>query len=522
MNTVPQILDLTAARAEASAPWPKPRPFTRHAAPALDLDKCLPPGLDQFRKFCRAVAESLQVPPDAVAPLALALASIGTSRALEVELAAQWRETAPLWFAVLAEPGERKSALLGLLAAPVHDWQAEQREYLKHALAQYAERRRVIEARMHGVRQKLQRATGPDVGKLERDALNFAADLERLPILAAPELITSNATPEAVRDLLCRNGEKLAIVSAETDAGQLMGSRYAKTGGANIDLFLSAFTGEPAPSHRVGRDAPLARPALAMVLCVQPEAVAAMLRDIVARGRGFVDRLCLIQPESRMGSRILHPASVPPDLLQWWGQTLRRLLDLKWPGRVMLTPDGPARCERPPNVLRLAHDAEAVFDALRLDLESRIGEGGDLRPVCGFASKLPGVIARLALTMQAMQDPEAERITRETMQAACGWSAFLLGHSRVVRGDAAEGDDVKLARRLLAAIKRHELAELTARDAHRLIDTGQTAGQVAEALDVLLDAEWLREPPAPLAELRKAGGRPPSPRFQVNPTALDG
>jgi hypothetical protein len=519
VNPLPSILTLEAARAEAAAPWPRPRPLTRHAPPGLDLAVVIPPALAPLRTFCSAVAEALQVPPDAVPPLALALASIGTARALEVELSPQWRETGPLWVAVLAEPGERKSALLGLLAAPVHAWQTDQSEHLRHALAAYGERRRTIEARLAGIRTKLQRATGADVANLERDALALAAALENLPVLAAPSLITSNATPEAVRDLLTRNGEKVAVVSAETDAGQLMGSRYAKTGAANLDLFLAAFTGDPCPAHRIGRDMPLARPALAMALCVQPQAVADVLRDTVARGRGFVDRLCLIQPESRMGARSLHPDAVPSESLQWWGETLRRLLSLPWPGRVVLNHDGPVRHEAAPHVMRLHPDAETIFDGLRSDLESRIGEGYDLRPVCGFASKLPGTVARIALALEALHNPAAELITAETMRAAVAWAPALLGHFRAVLGDAAEAPELKLARRLLSALKRHDLPEVSAREAHRLLgtDAGLTAEDVRKALDVLIDSDWIRE--LTPATATRQPGRPASPRYAVNPAA---
>ena len=511
----------TAAELLGTAPpWPKPRSLSTTAAPALDLSKAVPPNLARFRDFCAATSEALQVPPDMVAPLAVALASLGTSRALEVELSPQWRETGPLWVACLAEPGERKSALLGLLAAPVHAWQTNQREHLRHALAAYCERRRTLEARLQGVRTAIQRAkNSADVGKLERDALDLAASLENLPPLASPELVTSNATPEAVRDMLARNGEKVALVSAETDAGQLTGTRYAKTGAANLDLFLAAFTGDPCPSHRIGRDTPLARPSLALALCVQPEAVGEVLRDPVARGRGFVDRLCMVRPASRMGERALHPAPVPAHLLEWWGEAVRRLLDLPWPGRVILDATGPARHPTGPRILSLAPDAVASFDAMRAGLEARIGEGGDLRPVCGFVSKLPGVVARVALALEALGDPAAERITGETMRAAVAWAPFLLAHFRAVLGEAAEAPETKLARRLLGAIKRHALAELSARDAHRLLDTGTglTAETVGEAIDALLEAEWLRE----LPPTDRTIGRPAAPRYTVNPAALD-
>jgi hypothetical protein len=218
-----------------------------------------------------------------------------------------------------------------------------------------------------------------------------------------------------------------------------------------------------------------------------------------------------------MGTRALHPAPVSPDLLQWWGDTLRRLLDLKWPARVVLTPDGPTRHEGPPRILRLTPEASTAFDVLRAPLESRTGEDGDLRPVCGYASKLAGVVARLALAMQAMQDPAAAFITADTMRAACEWAPFLLAHFRAVLGDAAESAEVKLARRLLAQVKRNNLAELSARDALRLFGgNGPTIDELTPALELLIEADWLRELPA----APHVTGRRPSPRYTVNPAAF--
>ena len=254
---------------------------------------------------------------------------------------------------------------------------------------------------------------------------------------------------------------------------------------------------------------------------MQPQAVADVLRDPVARGRGFVDRLCLVQPTSCMGSRRLHPAEVPPELLRWWGDTLRRLFDLPWPGRVILTNDGPIRSKSAPHVMHLAPDAVATFDALRLDVENRISETGDLRPICGFASKLPGVVARIALTFEAMQDPTAKVISAATMLAAVEWAPFLIGHFRAVLGDAGESPERRHARRLLATIVRQGLHELTARECFNLID-GAEVPSMAEfqpILSELIDANYLR----PLGggdEKQKSPGRPPSPRFEVNPAAF--
>ena len=119
--------------------------------------------------------------------------------------------------------------------------------------------------------------------------------------------------------------------------------------------------------------------------------------------------------------------------------------------------------------------------------------------------------------MQAMQDPAAEHITGETMQAACEWAPVLLAHFRAVLGDAAEGDDTKLARRLLAWVKRKGLAELSEKEALDALDgNGLTMDELRPALVLLVDGEWLRALPA--QDTRT--GRPPSPRYLVNPSAL--
>lgn len=500
-------------------PWPALVPFDRPKPPHLDLGNAIPDSLADFRAFMHATAEALQVPVDAVAPLAIGIVSLAASRSFEVTLSKSWVETAPLWIVVLAEPGERKSALLSTLTKPLHEWQADERAHLKPALTAYAETRKTCEARLNGIRAKISRAKLVEVATLEKDAAALSHRLASMPELAAPELVTSNATPEAMRDLLCRNGEKLALVSAETDAGQLMGSRYGN-GGANVDLFLAAFTGDPSPSHRVGRDLPLARPALALCLCVQPQALADVLRDPVARGRGLVDRMALIRPASRMGSRALTPDPVSMELRAAWSDTLRRILNCPWPGRVTLHNEAPTRCGQSPRALMLDGEAHATFCALRAEIESKLGECGGLRPISGFASKLPGVVARLALAFEVMRDTNADTVTGPSMRAAVVWAPFLVGHFRAVLGDAGESQERRHARRLVATIVRQGIRELSARECFNLID-GSEVPNMAEfqpILDDLIAANYLRSIGGE-ENRQKMRGRPASPRFEVNPAA---
>jgi hypothetical protein len=487
--------------------------FADAERPVFSLDAAIPDGLAAFREYLSSVATALQVSIEAVAPLAMGVCSLACSRTFEVEPLRGWREPAPLWTVVLLDPGERKSALLAALTEPLHRWQTDERIRLKFELAKHSEARRTLDARLNGLRARIGRAKSCEVAALEAEAQSIATKLAATPELQAPELVTADATPEAVRDLLARNGEKLGLVSAETDAGQLLGSRYAES--PNLSLFLSAHAGEPAPVHRVGRDIPLDRPALAFVLCVQPEALADVLRDPAAVGRGLTSRILLIRPVSRMGARELTPAPVPPNLREWWAKAVGGILDIPWPGRVVLTADGVTRSESQSRVLTLAPDAHAALCDLRADIESHLTEIGDLRPISGFASKLPGALARLALSMQVLQDPGASAIDGPTMRAACAWAPFLIGHFKCAVGAAAESPDLRHGRRLVAALRRHGLELVTAREAFRLIDGSkgmEKMSNFAPVAEELVERGYL----IPIETEEAQRGRP-SERYRVHP-----
>ena len=517
---VPQIIDAAQAIAEAALPWPDPHPLGSPTPPALDLDAAIPAHLrPTFAAYVRAVAEALQVDATAVAPLCLGIVSGCIGRTVETNPG--WIETASLWFAVLLPAGERKSALVSVLSRAVTDWQRDETEHLRPSLASYAERRRCVEAELASKRSKLAKKPGgtPDREDLQNLVSDLAQELERLPVLAPPSLVVSDFTPEALRDLLRQNGEKAIWIAPEADAPALLGSRYSAAG-ANFDLLLKAHCGDAAPASRVGRDVSLERPALALALCVQPAALESVLRDSYARDKGLLPRLLLVTPTSHLGTRHTSAPTVPDHLAAWWGEALRGLLDLPWPGKVVTDQGIPTRCETGPRLLTLEAEADAHLDAYRKALEPRLGMDGDLRPVVAFASKLPGALVRIATSFALLTDRQAETINGEQMRAAVAWSDFLLAHYQHALGTAAEPDERRLARRILSAIRRKGWAGFSSRDAQREVDGngGVKAEDVAAALDVLAEADWICKAPAPARD--PDGGRPASARWQVNPAAL--
>lgn len=504
----------------ASPPWDHcPDAIEAACPPPFDTATMVPANLQELAQLVDSMAEAIQVPREMIASAAVGLAALAVSRAAEIELAPGWREPAPLWVLPLLRPGERKSASLGMLSRPFHDWTAGERKCMAEPLARYMEKRRTMEATLGALRTKAAKGSGETAAQAHVEAMELAAELGGMPAqLAAPDLLVQSYTPEGLRDLLEANGERVGIVSAEADAAELMGARYS-VAGPSIDLLLCAHAGDPITTRRAGgRVVPLDRPAVGMVLAVQPEAVRAVLGDRAAKGRGLIDRMLLILPPSRMGSRLLDPAPVPPEVSDWWADAIGHLLNLPWPGRCIVGHDGePVRCTSTPRILCIDSEARAHLWRLRAELEPRLGEGADLAPVSGFASKLPGACARLALAFTMLRDSGAEVVDGESMRAACAWAPFLLAHHRAVLGDAAEKPEAHHARRLVRALQRRGRAAMTARDIFRLVEDSAlpSMADFRPVLDLLAEHGAVR----PVPDGPGGRGRATE-RWEVNPALL--
>jgi hypothetical protein len=457
--------DFAPADAE---PWPTLRPLGEAAEPLpVDLGAMIPERLADLRAFIAGVARENQVDHAAVLPPALALASLAVSRWAEVAPYAPSPRTepAPLWCCVLMDPAERKSGTLDDLRGAVWDWQRRERERLREPLAKYMEERKGMEARLAGLRAQMGRAkAGADVGDMTAACADLAADLDRMEPLTPPDLMTADATAEAVRGLLHRNGEKVAVVADEAAALEAILGRYSE--GANLDVWLAMHAGSFAPAHRIGSGSmPLEHPAGSVCLLIQPVAVERVLTNPDAAGRGLLARFLWIKPASLMGRRELQPEPVAGLLRDWWANRVGALLDRPWHGRPTLGPDGPMRAEAPPRVLTLDPEAERCFLALRADVERRLGPDGDLAGSNGWGGKLPGAVARIALCLELLADPEADRVRGDTMAAACAWAPWLISHWRAVVG-AAGDPHLAAARKAWRWIQRQGGDAVTLRDLH--------------------------------------------------------
>jgi replicative DNA helicase len=172
-------------------------------------------------------------------------------------------------------------------------------------------------------------------------------------------------------------------------------------------------------------------------------------------------------------------------------------------------------------VLTLVQAAAELLLGFERDLEPRLAaDRGDLAQLAGWAAKLAGATCRLAglLHLAAhLRDGWAQPIGADTFADAVRLAGYLVEHARAVFDLMGADSRIEDARWLLDWISRTNQAQFTRRDAHHAAPRGRfpKATDLDPALALLEEHGWLRRVDADPAGPR--GGRPPSPRFLVNP-----
>jgi hypothetical protein len=174
-----------------------------------------------------------------------------------------------------------------------------------------------------------------------------------------------------------------------------------------------------------------------------------------------------------------------------------------------------------PAVLALDHEAADLLLCFERDLEPRLAAGsGDLAHLAGWAAKLAGATCRLAGLLHLashLRDGWVQPIDAATFAASVRLAGYLIEHARAVFDLMGADSRLDDARWLLDWINRTAQAQFTRRDAHRAAPRGRfpKATDLDPALALLEEHGWLRRVDADAPGPR--GGRPPSPRYLVNP-----
>ena len=492
--------------------WPDPVPFDAFAPPPFPVD-VLP---DWLATFVRCEAEFTQTPVILGAQLALTVVAAAVARKIEIEIAPGRREPLNIFTCTAANPGERKSAVLEALTRPLVSFEMDGQERQREDVEQAASRRRILEKQRTTAENRAGTAkTAKDREAAHTEAAVLTRELAATPVPVLPRLVTSNVSPEKLEQLLAEHRGRMAVLTAEADVFEIMAGLYTR-GTPNFTVFLKGHAGDLLATDRMSRSAHVRRPALTLGVTMQPGAVHELHEQKLMLSRGLLARFLWAVPDSRVGTRRIDAAPVPPHVAEAYGKTVGQLLQLEYPlEHTEATPVA--------HTLVLTPDAKAELKRFEQWIEPQLAEGGELEGLLFWASKLGGTVARLAGLLHVathVTTPWDKPVSLDTMR-----DAVRLGRCYIPHAEAAFGlmhmDTVTAgARRVLRWLNTFGGDAFTVREAHiacRRSTILNTADDVRAALTILTDRHYVR-----LLDATEPGKRGrPTARYAVNPRVRD-
>ena len=453
-----------------------------------------------------AVAEFTQTPIDAAASIALACLSTAAGGRAEVEVRGSWREPTNLFTVVVLPPGSRKSAVFAAMVGPILMAEKALVERTAPAIIEAGLMAKV--AGKAAEKAALAAANADTSGRdtLIAEATAAAMNAEAITVPVEPQLVADDVTSETAQKILAEQGGRIAVLSPEGGIFATMAGRYSGT--PNLEVFLKGHAGDMMRVDRLSRDGGhVDKPALTMGLAVQPE----ILRDIAGmpgfRGLGLLARILFSVPENTVGRRKVGADPIPTQIAAEYHANLHALvLTLaEWtdPAVLVLTPE--------------ANDA--VLDIER-QVEPRLAPGGAWAHIVDWGSKYTGAVVRIAGLIhlaEHLRDGWGTPVEADTIERASLIGEYYAAHALGAFDDMGADLATRNARAILAWIERTNSRAFTKREVFRALKSSQlpTAGDFDGPLAVLEAHGYLRQldPAAP----KRAGGRPPSPSFLVNP-----
>jgi hypothetical protein len=467
--------------------WGEPVPFDSVDMPDFPLDS-LP---SEVADFVEALSESTQTPLEMAGILALGVLATAFQSRYEVHTTSDWKEPLCLYTVAVANPAERKSAVIGALTKPIRDFEGAHYEGHKSEIAKNHAERRILEKRLAQLEKAAACSRDEERHISEAEAREQAVKVANFTDIHALRLLVDDTTPEKLVDILDQQGGCVTVCSSEGGIFDAMRGRYDQVG--NFDIYTKAHDAEPVRVDRIGRGTNyVERARLSMILTVQPAILKSVMQDGNMRGRGLCARFLFAVCRSAIGKRNATPPPVPQETKDNYSAFIARILTDTSSG--VLSLDGAAMVER------------ASYQNV---IEKRLG--GEWEHMQDWGGKLVGTMLRIAALIHCSEreNPASEPISVDTVEAAIKIAECLAAHAESAYRPANQ--TVSDARYLWGRIVDNSTPELSKRELFQLSHGKfSTVEDMEPAIYELIERGYIR------ISQRKTGGRPTEIIF-VNP-----
>jgi len=456
-------------------PWVQPIPFDVFTSNLpLFPTQCFP---DWIAEHIKAVAEDTQTPEDMAAVVTLGILSIPCNKIYRIEGKPGWQEPLNLYCASIANPGERKSAIMAHTTRPIYEYEAQKNNSLKSDIARNQAEKKILTDTLI----RLQTIAAKD-GSAENmnAALSKAEELEQFEDIRPVRYVCDDVTTERLVGLLIDQGERMAVVSSEGGIFGLMEGRYSEK--ANLDVFLKAHAGDPLRVDRIGRSSEgLQEPALTMVLTIQPNVLAGLMQNVTFRGRGLTARFLYSVPTSKVGARNIECKPIPEYVKGVYYRNIKTMFDIEVPEK--------------PYILKLSKEAFRLSIEFAKELEPRLVD--DLEHIADWASKLHGAILRIAGILHIAENIDYRswecEISDWTFNNAVMIGRYFLEHAKVAFAMMGADKSIEECKHVLRWIEKQEQLEITKTDILRGNRRIKKVEDLEPILKLLCEHDYIRE-----------------------------
>lgn len=476
--------------------WETPIPFDEYTLPTFPVE-ALP---EVIRMYTVALAESTQTPVDMSASASIAIMALCMQGKYRIRGKPDWIEPLNLYVVEVAEPSERKSAVINAETKPLNAYEAEYNKQNSGSFEVSKMHKRVLERRQKSMEDQAAK------GKLEDGALDrIATEIAEYKVKKPLRLYVDDITTEKLNSALSDGGGKTAIVSSEGGIFDMLAGIYTKN--VNIDVFLKGHSGDCIRVDRIGRESEnIMNPALTVLLTVQPNVLSVLMQNGTFRGRGLTARFLYCMPTSNVGTRKYRTEPVSEDVYRGYDSLIRNLLDDEQLAE--------------PELITLSLKADKLLEAFAEDLEPKIRT--EFADIADWVGKLTGAVLRIAGILcrasvhrshDFLDDPPPLIVDEKTMENAISIGQYFTEHAKAAFSLMGADAMVKQCKYVLSVITKNGLVEFSRRDIMRLCRSIKTVDEAQPILNHLADYGYI----APKEETYSGKGRPSAQTYLVNP-----
>ena len=266
--------------------WDDPIPFEEYITPPFPVDALPKPIAD----YVLAVSESTQTPLDMAGVLALPAIAVCIQGKYSIAGKSDWIEPLNIYALEVAQPSERKSAVIKLMCNAICLYEIEYNRVHAATVEKNKSRLRMLQKQQKSIEDRIA------MGKATMDELeNVTEEIASFKEINPLQLYVDDVTTEKLVSILAKNDGHAAIISSEGGIFDTLAGIYTKT--VNIDVMLKAYSGDTIKVDRVGRDSEyVLNPALTVMLMAQPSVASQVLGNKNFQGRGLTARFLYCIP----------------------------------------------------------------------------------------------------------------------------------------------------------------------------------------------------------------------------------